>query len=92
MIKLVKFSCGCIGLPPKDNSTWLVKCCDRDSYESPEIVPFEPRGHMTSMERGEEVPKTFVPLADEHAEEIMKEIRQRYYDGLSFQAIKRLLK
>jgi len=89
MLKLVKFSCGCIGTEPVDGMTHKVYDCRYDSRESELeycIDGFADRDGIT--ENGGQM-KSFVPLGAAEYNKIMQALGQVCSDAARFRLVKR---
>ena len=79
----VKYECGCIGFPPKENGfAIIIKPCDED-------------GELTFSDRDVRKNKIVMPyteLSEIGVGEFKTQIQRLMYDGYKFRDIKRLLK
>jgi len=82
-MKLVKFSCGCIGLvdPSGEREPVAFSVCDSQDG-----------GSFTVSEREDLLTKTYSPLSDDEFYRLVDELRDLVVDGYSFRAIERAVK
>lgn len=92
MSKLVKFDCGCIGLTPDNsnsNEAWVFRFCDYGTSWGNEFGCA--KRTMTSLNKGQEVPKDYSYLSPDKEEKFFNEISSLIADGYKFREIKSLL-
>jgi hypothetical protein len=80
---LVRFKCGCIGLPPTEQSPLVICYCgitdEDDNFTLNRLmIPNEPH--------------TFTSLPVEEEELILDDLRQLLHDGRRFRALKQILR
>lgn len=84
MIRLVKFSCGCIGLYPEDGKTRILQSCNGGELYAPDYV------HI-----GNEVAhsgKAYVELSPEEVGTILFLLHKLVDDGYAYRRLKPILK
>jgi len=81
-VKLVKFSCGCVGTEPVGETSVIFTACDRGMGDN-EILFYEsPRCSG----------KTYEPLDTVETDDIINEISKLISNGYDFRKMKQLLK
>jgi hypothetical protein len=86
MIKLVKFSCGCIGTEPNQSGeSHLIEYCDVGRYNDD---PYPALSELNTRCFN----KTFVPLTLEEYIKITDELSELISDGHKFRKLRWLLK
>lgn len=89
----VKFSCGCVGLVGvqgfKEHEHVLVSICDGESSED---YGFHPREMLEPVRGGGWTPKSYDPLSDEEAREIVQKIARLMAGGHALRQVRWLLK
>ena len=90
----VRYSCGCIGLPPMDRKTAIiVDNCDKYQGD-PDGLGFYSRTMTESVRYGEEYVeklKSFEILSEEEDECLIKNLNHQLGDGIRLRELRKLI-